>query len=480
MKLRTAWFGLQLSDTDVLSVGAYLQKYLGYVLQDMFGTTAAQYTGMTVTPGTGFTVNVSGGRLYQQQAAIASQWGSTPTGLGPDATTITKQGALETALANWPSGTSPFVAPGSGTNFYTIQAICVDQDINPTGRTFTPSPNVETSQLVTTDRVTAVILTVKGPSTSSPPAPDAGNTAIATIAIPAGATMMLSGYITQTTQYPGTAGILASGSFVQASPTGSQSGFIHMAGNITSDAALSGASASVSGTAVFGGLLTASTGITANGSSNLNAKVVVGTLATSVVPLVVNGAFGGGQTANLIKTALSPGGTVLFTVDPTGAIGFGNPQAFLQVLPLSTNLVPASATQPFNVSNAANNINNFHVADAGGISARPNGATSLAGVLPTLDYAAGGASAGERIVKFKFSIVPGASSITVSINTWVLDGRVVPIAAFAAVFDDGLSAYDTNHWVKKVSYNPGTTQLTITLDSVVVGNNCPIVGYVVS
>jgi hypothetical protein len=475
VKLRTAWFGLQLSDTDVLTVGAYVQKYLGYVLQDMFGTTAAQYTGLNVTPGTGLNIRVSTGRLYQQQAAIATQWGSTPTGLAPDSTIITKQGALETALPSL--GT--FLAPGSGTNYYTVQAICTDQDINPTGRTFTPSPNVETSQVVTTDRVTAIVLSVKGPSTSSPPSPDTGNTVIATIAIPAGALTMLSGYITQTPQYPGTAGILAGGSFVQLSPGGAQTGFMNITGTVTCGSV----SAGISGISTIGpisalGLLTANGGINvANAAANLNAGAIVLSPANSFIPMVVNGATGGGQTALLIQANLQPGGTTVFSVDATGAILFANGAAKLTSGSGSTKIIPAATGKPFTVRNAADGQTNLQVPDSGGCNVLPNGATNPSGVLPV--YSSSGAVTvnSQRLTSFRFTIAAGSATGTVTLSG---DGIIVsPIAMTGNVTDPGSGGpYDTNHFIKSLAYNPGTHTLTVTLDSAAVTNPCPVSGFI--
>jgi len=110
---RTVYFGQLPGDSDLLQIQSNVQKALGRALFDIFGTSNPQFTGLTVTPGSGFSVNIGAGSLYQQIAAEATAWGSPTTGLPIDATVITKQGRSDSALSNQ-FGT--MVAPGSGTN----------------------------------------------------------------------------------------------------------------------------------------------------------------------------------------------------------------------------------------------------------------------------------------------------------------------------------------------------------------------------
>ena len=240
---RTVYFGQLPGDSDLLQIQSNVQKALGRALFDIFGTSNPQFTGLTVTPGSGFSVNIGAGSLYQQIAAEATAWGSPTTGLPIDATVITKQGRSDSALSNQ-FGT--MVAPGSGTNYYTLECQVVDSDSNPNNLTFSDTQNNRSSQTQNRDRVTGIAFALKGPNTSSPPPPDSGWFSLATFAIPSGASSMQAGYITQGAAFAGFASILTSGSFVILSPGSQQSGFINISGNLTC------ASTTISGTMTAG------------------------------------------------------------------------------------------------------------------------------------------------------------------------------------------------------------------------------------
>jgi hypothetical protein len=398
MRRRIGYFGQQLGDSDFLQVQSNTQKYLGFFIADILGSGAAIFTGLTVTPGTGFTLNIAKGNLYQQIAADATPVGSAGHGLPADPTVITKQGCVETALANLFSGS--FVVPGSGSNFYTLEAKIADADTD-----------MSVPPLTFTNRTTQVLTAIKGPSTSSPPAPDAGWTTIATIAIPTGASTMLSGYITNSAPFSGFAGFFSGGGFVNVSPGSPQSGFISMTGNITSAAAIVGASGSFSGTVLSTGLLTASAGINVNGTANLNAKAVIGTTAANVNPLAVNGVAGGAQTAALFKVNLQPGGTTFFSVDAAGNTNING--AIIQVAGASTNIIPAAAGKPFAVSNAANTQTGLQLSDTGDLQVAPliNSVQILSRVAPAYTPAGGQVAATQHMVQGTVTITVGATAL---------------------------------------------------------------------
>lgn len=60
----------------------------------------------------------------------------------------------------------------------------------------------------------------------------------------------------------------------------------------------------------------------------------------------------------------------------------------------ASNVIPASASKPFNVSNAANTVNNFQVVDAGG-SVTDNAGSTILGYIPPFYTAAGATSNGH-------------------------------------------------------------------------------------
>lgn len=323
---RTVYFGQIPGDADILQIEANVQKTLGHVLADVFGSTAPAYTGLNVTAGSGLNINLGTGNLYQQIAAEATPWGATAHGLLADAEVITKIGSLPTALSNqtgsgFVAGSAVFAVPGSGTNFYTLEAQLADADVNPTTLSFNPTSGVQSSQTLTTDRITQISFKLKGPSNSAPPPVDSGWTSIATFAIPSTATGMLAGYITQTAQFAGFQGILAGISgVVQLSPGSAQSGFINVSGNITCGGALSAGSVSSSGTMNATGIITATGGINCNGVLTANGQAVIGTPGAAGTPLTIQGVSGGGQTALLLQVLNQPGGTSEFSVDASGNV----------------------------------------------------------------------------------------------------------------------------------------------------------------
>lgn len=365
---RTVYFAEIPGDSDILQMQANFQKTLAHVLADVFGSTTPQFTGLNVSAGTGFSINIGTGNVYQQIQAEASAWGSTAHGLPIDTEVITKVGSVPTALTNQFSGS--FAAPGSGTNYYTLEAKLLDADINSLGLTFNPQPGVYSSQTLTADRVTQVQFQVKGPSVSAPPAADTGWFAIATFAVPSTATQMLGGYITMASAFPGFAGILAGGSFVQLSPGSAQSGFLNLSGNGTFGGAVVAGSLSVTGTAVTSGLFTASGGINCNGVLNANAQAVVGTTGASGTPLTVQGVAGGGQTAALISALLQSAGTVLFQVDNVGGVLFGGNGTTNGRIYCSsgfTRFVPG-VNKPFQLRNAADSQANIACDNSGNVT----------------------------------------------------------------------------------------------------------------
>jgi hypothetical protein len=90
----------------------------------------------------------------------------------------------------------------------------------------------------------------------------------------------------------------------------------------------------------------------------------------------------------------------------------------------ATALTPASSTQPFKFTNAANTVNNFEILDAGGIQGCTSASSTLSYLPPV--YTAAGAAVASTL-----HIVQGTFAGTGSVVTFSLTG--------AAAFTSGTS-----------------------------------------
>lgn len=186
-------------ETDILRTNMYFMTAVSILAQTLIGNGVSNSTtvgGLVCTP-TGppsLNVNISQGAIYQ-----LADYDATPYSTIPADTTdmLYKQGIN---LGTFTFGT-PFVVPGSGTNYYLIQAELTTTDVNSTNRPYFDSTNPTVPQFMSAadTRIDLVAFATKL-STVSTPAPDAGFVGLYAVTIPSGSTVITSGMISI---YPG-------------------------------------------------------------------------------------------------------------------------------------------------------------------------------------------------------------------------------------------------------------------------------------
>ena len=296
MRRRNFWNNLNPSEADMLSVGKYAQMNLGESLLDLFGgSTTPIYVGLTVTAGAGLSINISTGRVYAGMAMDGTIVGDQ-AGLAADSVTVLKFGSQNSGVNGYTTdGTLTFTAPGSGSNYYLLEATLTEGDINALLDFYVDSSGNQSNQYQFADRQVSIVYKLKV-STSSTPSADGGYVGIAAITIPSGTVSMSGATISQAAYVPflGFAQTLGGGSgFVHLSPGSADSGYISITGNIITSG----------GNMQFGA--TSGAYISSNAS---------GTNAAFAMD-AVNGAF---TTGNLLE--LRVGGTAKFVVGNSGVL----------------------------------------------------------------------------------------------------------------------------------------------------------------
>lgn len=143
----------------------------------------------TVSPS--MNLQIAPGQIYMYGDYLSVDYGV----ISIDTTQIYKQGLnLETKLL-------PFVAPGSGTNYYLIQATLAETPTNNVSRPYynSANPSAPIFNANYDTLVQSVSLTTKL-STISTPSPDAGNVGLYSVTVPTGTTSLNSGNFAT---YPG-------------------------------------------------------------------------------------------------------------------------------------------------------------------------------------------------------------------------------------------------------------------------------------
>lgn len=153
---------------------------------------------------------------------------------------------------------------------------------------------------------------------------------------------------------------------------------------------------------------------------DLNLKASTQTPASSAVAIYNDN----GSPQNMIFNV--PAFTSSYEFGENSVAGTGNKMK-LQILSGFTNFVPASSTQLFNVSNAANTVNNFQIADLGTVSAAPfiNGVHTLGPLEPT--YTTNGNPAGTSTHETSIATLTCvfSASTTCTTGTVTLTGAAV-------------------------------------------------------
>lgn len=190
-------------ETDILRTNMYRMTDIAFLCQALIGNgvnLATMLAGLACTPTSpaSMYVDIAPGSIYQIQEYDANAYSSIPA----DTTDMLyKQGLNLSKLQFGTTATSPFVAPGSGTNYYLIQAQFLTQDVNNVNSPYfnSDNPTVPEYTYGYDTRQDIVSFSTKL-STSSTPAPDSSNVGCYAVTIPSGTTTITSGNIAV---YPG-------------------------------------------------------------------------------------------------------------------------------------------------------------------------------------------------------------------------------------------------------------------------------------